>query len=164
MHTTRSLPYRGGLLNRDPSWTETPLDRDPPPPRQRLPCTETPSGQRSPWTETPLERDSLLVDRQTPVKALPSQTSFACGNNLKKYNRKKSRKFVVVETRQSISDDEGLQITLTDLVITEELRLSGMKDYLCCDCVIEPCVCVQWWNHVCSDRTMCTVIEPCVQW
>ena len=61
-------------------------------------------------------------------------------NNLKKCNRKKSRKFVVVETRQSISHDDGLQTTLTDLVITEELRLSVMKNYLCCDCVIEPCV------------------------
>ena len=61
-------------------------------------------------------------------------------NNLKEYNRKVGN--LVVETRQSISDDDGLQTTLTDLVITEELRLSGMKNYLCCDCVIEQCVCV----------------------
>ena len=42
-------------------WTETHLDRDPP-------WTETP------WTKTP------PVDRQTPVKTLPSQTSFGGGN------------------------------------------------------------------------------------
>ena len=97
MHTARSLLY-GGLPGRDP-WTETPspghrpppLDRDPLPldrdriyrdPLDRAPWTETP------WTEIPLDRDSPSlpgqrppVDRQTPVKTLPSQTSFAGGNN-----------------------------------------------------------------------------------
>ena len=49
MRTTRSLPYGGGLRDRDP-WAETP-------PGQRLPT----------------------VDRQTPLKTLPSQTWFTGG-------------------------------------------------------------------------------------
>ena len=58
MRTTRSAPYWGGLNDRDPSWTETPLDRDPPDretpnPWTETPRTETPPGQRHPWTETP---------------------------------------------------------------------------------------------------------------
>ena len=41
------------------------MDRDPP-------------EWRPPWTET----ETPPVDRQTPVKTLPSQTSFAAGKNL----------------------------------------------------------------------------------
>ena len=65
MCTVRSLPYRGFSL------TETPLDRE------------------TPWTETPLTGDPYgqrlpppAVDRQTPVKSLPSQTSFAGGKHI----------------------------------------------------------------------------------
>ena len=92
MRIARSLPDRGGglpdkrpPLDRDPpgqrpQWTDTPLDRDP-------------LDRDPPWTETPLDRDPLVrdppwietppptVDRQTPVKTLPSQTSFAGGKN-----------------------------------------------------------------------------------
>ena len=77
MHTDRSLLY----IN--------PPDRAPPdrdPPGQRPPWTETH------WTKNPLDREPLdrdppgmetettPVDRQTPVKTLPSETSFAGGN------------------------------------------------------------------------------------
>ena len=55
------------------SLTETP------PPMTETPRTETP------WTETPLP-----VDRQTPVKTLPSQTSFAGGN---KYTQQRTIDF-----------------------------------------------------------------------
>ena len=73
------------------SLTETPpLDRDPPgqrPPGQRpfraeTPLDREPPGQRLP---PPLDREPPgkrpPADRQTPVKTLPSQTSFAGGNN-----------------------------------------------------------------------------------
>ena len=81
-------------LDRDPPWTKTtsgqrpPLDRDPQdrnPSEQRHPWTETP-GQRPPG-QRPLrqrpsgQRPPPPVDRQTPVKTLPSQTSFTHGNN-----------------------------------------------------------------------------------
>ena len=46
--------------------------------------TETPRTE-TPWTETPLP-----VDRQTPVKTLPSQTSFAGGN---KYTQQRTIDF-----------------------------------------------------------------------
>ena len=46
-----------GSATEDPSWTKTPLDRDPLPPGQRPP---------SPWTETPLWTES-----QIGVKTLP---------------------------------------------------------------------------------------------
>ena len=51
IRTARSLPYGGVSLTAIPGWIETPR-------------TETPSP----------------VHRQTPVKTLPSQTSFAGGN------------------------------------------------------------------------------------
>ena len=55
------------------------LDRDPPgqrpPPRTETPWTETPNGQRPPWKET----ETSPMDKQTPVKTLPSQTSLAGG-------------------------------------------------------------------------------------
>ena len=59
----------GGSLWQRVPWTETPwpLDRDT--------RTETAPGQRS------LPRPIPPVDRQTPVKTLPSQTSFAGGKN-----------------------------------------------------------------------------------
>ena len=44
------------LLDRDSSWTETPLDRDFP--WTETPWTETPWTE-TPWTETPLNRDPL---------------------------------------------------------------------------------------------------------
>ena len=95
MCTTRSLPYEGISL------TETPLDRECPPPRQRStldwdPQTEIYLGQRPPWTEsapspteihpglrppdrdppwteTPLDRDlrSPWTEWQICVKTLP---------------------------------------------------------------------------------------------
>ena len=70
--------------DRDPPQRETLLDRDFPrteTPRQRPPETETP-GQRPPPIEAPLgQRLRPPVDRQTPVKTQPSQTSFAGGKN-----------------------------------------------------------------------------------
>ena len=70
MRIVRALPKRGVSMTESPQietppWTETP--------GQKSPWTETP------WTETPLDRDPP-VDRQAPVKTLPSQTSFADGN------------------------------------------------------------------------------------
>ena len=50
MRTAHSLPYMGGLPDRDPQ-TETPLDRDPPPPGQR-PLRQRPPWTKTPWTET----------------------------------------------------------------------------------------------------------------
>ena len=80
-----SLPDRDPL-DRDP----LPLDRDPlplnrNPPGQRPPV-QRPLGQRPPchvicdacWDRTP---PPLPVDRQTPVKTSPSQTSFVGGKN-----------------------------------------------------------------------------------
>ena len=89
------------------TWTETPwteetsgqLDRDPLQKYTQVgPPDRDPSGQRRPldrnppWTETSLDRDPsdrnptpqqrpLPLDRQTPVKTLPAQTSFAGGRN-----------------------------------------------------------------------------------
>ena len=67
MRTACSLPY-GGVSLTDTS-DRDPLDRDPPwieiPPGQR------PLEQRHPWTDTLLDRDPPM-DRQTPVKTLPS--------------------------------------------------------------------------------------------
>ena len=75
MRTARSLSY-GGFPDRNS-------------PGQR------PSGQdlpgETPWTDTPLQRPPYgdppgqnppppAVDRQTPVKTLPLQSSFADGN------------------------------------------------------------------------------------
>ena len=80
MHSSRiraacSLPDEGGLPDRHPQTETSPGQR--PFPRQRPPV-RTPPGQRSlgqtPQTEIP------LVDRQTHVKTLPSQTLFAGGN------------------------------------------------------------------------------------
>ena len=83
-------PLDGEPLDRKPSDRDTidsdplvrdPLDRDPSgqsPPWTETPQTETPRDRdpgETPWTETP------PVDRQTPVKTLPSQTSFAGGND-----------------------------------------------------------------------------------
>ena len=77
MLTARSLLYGGFSL------TETPLDRDPsldkdpptlnrdPSALDRDPLDRDPPGQRSPPPP---------VDRQTPVKTLPSQTSYVGGN------------------------------------------------------------------------------------
>ena len=76
MRTACSLPYGGGGGG-GVFMTETPPDRGLPwteTPRQRLP------GQRPPDREPP-DRDPT-VDRQTPVKTLPSQTSFAGGKNI----------------------------------------------------------------------------------
>ena len=71
-------------LDRDPPWTETPLGQRPPLDRDP-PWTETPLGQRPPLDRDPLDRDPLNrgppVDRQTPVKTLRLQTSFAGGKN-----------------------------------------------------------------------------------
>ena len=71
------LPDRNPLdrepLDKDPR-TDTLLCRESP--GQRLPCTETmPWGMKPPWTDW----DPPAVERQTPVKTLPSQTSFAGG-------------------------------------------------------------------------------------
>ena len=110
MHSASSLLY-GGLPDRDPldrdplpwtdslPWTQTPspgqrlppLDRDPLP-LDRDPIYRDPLDRatwaETPWTEITLDRDSPPsldrdppVDRQTPVKTLPSQTSFVGGNN-----------------------------------------------------------------------------------
>ena len=62
MHTARSLLYRGSPWTETP-WTETPRTETS---GQRPPGQKSP-GQRFPWTENP------PVDRQTPVKTLPSQ-------------------------------------------------------------------------------------------
>ena len=82
MRTACSLPYGGGGGGGGVFMTETPPDRGLPwtetpwteTPRQRLP------GQRPPDREPP-DRDPT-VDRQTPVKTLPLQTSFAGGKTL----------------------------------------------------------------------------------
>ena len=71
MRTAQTLPY-GGLPDRDS------LDRDLPPDRNHP--DRDPMGQKSPRTETPSNREPpgqrpLPLDRQTPVKTLPSQTS-----------------------------------------------------------------------------------------
>ena len=70
-------------MDRDLPWTEAPRKRSP---RQRPPWKETPSGQRPLLAQRPpRQRPSLdkdqdpPVERQTPVKTLPSQTSFAGG-------------------------------------------------------------------------------------
>ena len=90
-------PGQRPALDRDPPWTETPSHRDPPGQRPP-PWTETPldrhpppTGQTPPHrTDTPLDRDpsgqrgrdrDRPVDRQSPVKTLPSQTSFAGSKN-----------------------------------------------------------------------------------
>ena len=70
----------GGLPERNPPWTAAPGEKHPPPDRN-TPWTETPQIEtpqtENPWTETPPS-----VDRQTPVKTLPSETSFAGGNDI----------------------------------------------------------------------------------
>ena len=92
MTTAVSLPY-GGLPDRDLTWTETPMDRDPPwtenpfwteTPLDRDPLwtktplwTETPWTENILWTETPLDRDPLLdrdpfLDREPPGQRPPS--------------------------------------------------------------------------------------------
>ena len=83
------LPLDRDPLDRYPQTGDI-LDRDPP--GQRPPWTETPQTE-TPWTDTPLnrhppdrdpsgQRQDPPVDRQTPVKTLPSQTSFVGGNNV----------------------------------------------------------------------------------
>ena len=70
-----------------PATHTTPLPCMPPVMHTPLPCTPSPS------TMPPLPRvmQAPPVDRQTPVKTQPSQTSFACGNkSLGFHNRKKT--------------------------------------------------------------------------
>ena len=61
------------LSGQRPPGTQIPPDREPSSGQRHSP------GQRPPWTET-LPGQRSPVDRQTPVKTLPSQTSFADGN------------------------------------------------------------------------------------
>ena len=96
MHSSR-MPalYRMGGGQRPPG-QNLPSTENPTADRNHHPCTET----LTPWTDSPLqrpldrdplERDPLdrdpldnnppHVDRQTPVKTLPSQTLSAGGNN-----------------------------------------------------------------------------------
>ena len=75
MRTTCCLPYAGVSL------TETPLDKDLPsldrdPTGQKLPLDRDSPGQRLPLDRYP---PPLFEDKQTPVKTLLSQTSFASG-------------------------------------------------------------------------------------
>ena len=76
MRTAR-LYHMGVLL------TETPIDRDPP--WTETPWTEppgqSPQDRDPPPDGNPLDRDRPM-NRQTPVKLLPSQTSFADGNEV----------------------------------------------------------------------------------
>ena len=72
MCTAYSLLYGGSPWQRPPL-TGTPLNID-------LPWTETPWTE-TPWTDTPGQRPPR-TDKQIPVKTLPSQTSFAGGNNI----------------------------------------------------------------------------------
>ena len=67
MRTSRTLPYRRGLPDRDPPGQRPPLDRDPPGQRAPLetPWTENPHRdpprQRTPWTETPCKHNDTQV-------------------------------------------------------------------------------------------------------
>ena len=87
----RQRPPGQRPLDREPP-DRDPLDRDP---LDRDPLTETPLLDRDPPdrdlpTENPLDRDphpvdrDPPVDRQTPVKTLPSQTSFPGGKNARR--------------------------------------------------------------------------------
>ena len=64
MRTVRSLPH-GGLPNRDPPWTKTPLGRDPP--------KTDPPQKVTPWTEIPphLDKDPHLDRDSTPGQKPP---------------------------------------------------------------------------------------------
>ena len=78
MRTARSLPY-GGLLDRDPHWTETPrerpLDRDPldRDPLDRDPLDRNPLGQKPPRDPTPLQRPNP-PDRDPTPRRRPNPT------------------------------------------------------------------------------------------